>query len=247
MAAYDLVLQGLEYAKKGNVFKENTENAVRLFEKAIEVEPSYARAHAWRACSLSNLADWEEKPDPKLLMDAVESINLALELDPSEPEVHRIMGSIKLWRERDYELAKYHFEKAKELCPSDVFILSRYVNLLIYLGEFDNAFIELKRAMRLDPFSHDLLFGPEAICHYWLNNYDLAMQSISKIKIARTHLFYLSLILFKKNELSEASKKLKEAVAITDMDFQAFVNSEPYKDEKNIKKMIQDFHSIENY
>ena len=32
MAAYDLVLQGLEYAKKGNVFKENTENAVRLFE-----------------------------------------------------------------------------------------------------------------------------------------------------------------------------------------------------------------------
>ena len=180
-------------------------------------------------------------------MDAVESINLAHELDPSEPEVHRIMGSIKLWRERDYELAKYHFEKAKELCPSDVFILSRYVNLLIYLGEFDNAFIELKRAMRLDPFSHDLLFGPEAICHYWLDNYDLAMQSISKIKIARTHLFYLSLILFKKNELSEASKKLKEAVAITDMDFQAFVNSEPYKDEKNIKKLIQDFHSIENY
>ena len=75
-------------------------------------------------------------------------------------------------------------------------------------------------------------FGPEAICHYWLDNYDLAMQSVSKIKIARTHLFYLSLILFKKNELSEASKKLKEAVAITDMDFQAFVNSEPYKDEK---------------
>jgi len=138
-------------------------------------------------------------------------------------------------------------EKAKELCPSDVFILSRYVNLLIYLGEFDNAFSELKRAMRLDPFSHDLLFGPEAICHYWLDNYDLAMQSVSKIKIARTHLFYLSLILFKKNELSEASKKLKEAVAITDMDFQAFVNSEPYKDEENIKKLIQDFHSIENY
>ena len=174
MAAYDLVLQGLEYAKKGNVFKENTEKAVRLYEKAIEVEPSYARAHAWRACSLSNLADWEEKSDPKLLIDAFESINLALDLDPSEPEVHRIMGSIKLWRERDYELAKYHFEKAKELCPSDVFILSRYVNLLIYLGEFDKALVELNRAMRLDPFSHDLLFGPEAICHYWLNNFDLA-------------------------------------------------------------------------
>ena len=157
MAAYDLVLQGLEYAKKGNVFKENTEKAVKLFEQAIEIEPSYARAHAWRACSLSNLADWQELPDPQLSTKAMESINKAMELDSSEPEVHRIMGSIKLWRERDYALAKYHFEKAKELCPSDIFILSRYANLLIYLGEFEDAKNELRTAMRLDPFSHDLL------------------------------------------------------------------------------------------
>ena len=244
MAAYDLVLQGLEYAKKGNLFKENTENAVKLFEKAIEVEPSYARAHAWRACSLSNLADWEENPDPKLSMDAIESINLALELDPTEPEVHRIMGSIKLWRERNHELAKYHFEKAKELCPSDVFILSRYVNLMIYLGEFDNALKELMRAMRLDPFSHDLLFGPEAICYYWLGNYELAIQSFSKIKIARTHLFYCSLVYFKKGDFLQASEKLQEAIAITGFDIQTFVNSEPYKNDSNIITIKKDLNSI---
>ena len=56
MDSYDLVLQGLEYAKRGNVIKENTEKAVELFEKAIEAEPSYARAHAWRACTLGNFS-----------------------------------------------------------------------------------------------------------------------------------------------------------------------------------------------
>ena len=244
MVAYDLVLQGLEYAKRGSVFKENTENAIRLFEKAIDAEPSYARAHAWRACSLSNLADWQEAPDPKLSMEALKSINKAMELDPSEPEVHRIMGSIKLWRERDYEIAKYHFEKARELCPSDIFFLSRYANLLIYLGEFEKALDELRTAMRLDPFSHDLLFGPEAVCHYWLKNYDAALQSFSKIKIARDHLFYMALVLFKKNNQLKAFKKLNEAIAITGMDIQDFVNSEPYKNEIHLKKMKQDLKSI---
>ena len=83
MDSYDLVLQGLEYAKRGNVMKKNTERAVELFEKAIETEPSYARAHAWRACTLSNLADWQDNPDPELFKNAMDSANLALELDLS--------------------------------------------------------------------------------------------------------------------------------------------------------------------
>ena len=244
MDAYDLVLKGLEYAKKGNVIKENTENAVKLFEQAIEAEPSYARAHAWRACSLSNLADWEENPDPDMFASAIESVNLALELDPNEPEVHRIMGSIKLWFERDYDMGKYHFEKARELCPSDVFIICRYATMLIYFGEFEKALGELERAMRLDPFSHDLLFGAEALCHYWLGNYDKAITSFKKVKVLKAHLFYMALTYLKKEDKTMADQKLKEARAMTGMDIESFVKSEPYKDQEQIKALMVDLESI---
>ena len=244
MDAYDLILKGLEYAKKGNVIKENTENAVKLFEQAIEVEPSYARAHAWRACSLSNLADWEENPDPDMFASAIESVNLALELDPNEPEVHRIMGSIKLWFERDYDMGKYHFEKARELCPSDVFIICRYATMLIYFGEFEKALGELERAMRLDPFSHDLLFGAEALCHYWLGNYDKAITSFKKVKVLKAHLFYMALTYLKKEDKTMADQKLKEARAQTGMDIESFVKSEPYKDQEQIKALMVDLESI---
>ena len=244
MDAYDLILKGLEYAKKGNVIKENTENAVKLFEQAIEAEPSYARAHAWRACSLSNLADWEENPDPDMFASAIESANLALELDPNEPEVHRIMGSIKLWFERDYDMGKYHFEKARELCPSDVFIICRYATMLIYFGEFDKALSELTRAMRLDPFSHDLLFGAEALCHYWLGNYDKAITSFKKVKVLKAHLFYMALTYLKKEDKTMADQKLKEARAKTGMDIESFVKSEPYKDQEQIKALMVDLESI---
>ena len=244
MDAYDLILKGLEYAKKGNVIKENTENAVKLFEQAIEVEPSYARAHAWRACSLSNLADWEENPDPDMFASAIESANLALELDPNEPEVHRIMGSIKLWFERDYDMGKYHFEKARELCPSDVFIICRYATMLIYFGEFEKALGELERAMRLDPFSHDLLFGAEALCHYWLGNYDKAITSFKKVKVLKAHLFYMALTYLKKEDKTMADQKLKEARAQTGMDIESFVKSEPYKDQDRINALMVDLESI---
>ena len=244
MDSYDLVLQGLEYAKKGNVMKENTQKAVELFEKAIELEPSYARAHAWRACTLSNLADWEESPDPKIFENAFKSIQLALELDSNEPEVHRIMGALKLWHERDHEMARYHFEKARELCPSDVFIISRYAIMLIYFGEFDRALEELERAKRLDPFSHDLLFGPEAICHYWLDNPEVALQTFKKVKVKKNFLFYIALANKKSGNNDTASENLKEAYALTGMDNDSFVGSQPFKDQELTSKLKSELSNI---
>ena len=242
MGAYELVLKGLEYAKKGNVIKENTENAVKLFEQAIDADPSYARAHAWRACTLSNLADWEEDPDPELFKNAMESAHLALELDPNDPEAHRIMGSIKFYYENDCELGKFHFEKARELCPSDVYIISRYVIILIYVGEIEKALEELNRAMRLDPFSHDILFTQEGMCYYWLGDYDKAVDSFRKVKVLRQNLFYLAACYIKKGNSDMAIEKLKEAKAVTGQNSDIFVDSLPYQD----KDMINDLRNTLN-
>ena len=242
MGAYELVLKGLEYAKKGNVIKENTENAVKFFEQAIDADPSYARAHAWRACSLSNLADWEKDPDPSLFKNAMESAHLALELDPNDPEAHRIMGAIKIFMEKDYELGKFHFEKARELCPSDVYLISRYALMLIYIGDSEKALSELKRAMRLDPFSHDVLFSQEGMCYYWLEDYKKAVESFRKVKILRQNLFYLAACYIKMGDLDNGLEKLKEAESVTGQNSDTFVDSLPYEQ----KDMISDLRNTLN-
>ncbi|MEC7850055.1 MAG: adenylate/guanylate cyclase domain-containing protein [Candidatus Neomarinimicrobiota bacterium] len=242
MGAYELVLKGLEYAKKGNVIKENTENAVKFFEQAIDADPSYARAHAWRACSLSNLADWEKDPDPSLFKNAMESAHLALDLDPNDPEAHRIMGAIKIFMENDYELGKFHFEKARELCPSDVYLISRYALMLIYIGDSEKALSELKRAMRLDPFSHDVLFSQEGMCYYWLEDYKKAVESFRKVKILRQNLFYLAACYIKMGDLDNGLEKLKEAESVTGQNSDAFVDSLPYEQ----KDMISDLRNTLN-
>ena len=65
----------------------------------------------------------------------------AFEIDPDDPEAHRIMGAIKLVSE-DYEQALYHHERARELCPSDVYIIARYSSVLICFSEFEKALSE---------------------------------------------------------------------------------------------------------
>ena len=228
MGAYELVLKGLDYARKGNVIKENTENAVKFFEKAIDLDPNYARAHAWRACSLGNLADWETKPDPVLFKSAIASAYKALELDSNDPEAHRVMGAIKFFFEKDIELGVFHLEKAKELCPSDIYIISRYVLVLIYTGEIDKALNELNRAIRLDPFSHDILYVEEGMCYFWLEDYNKAIESFRKVKLMRQNLFYLSACYFKVNNFDKASEIMKEAEVVSDCDANTFIKSLPY-------------------
>jgi len=202
---------------------------VKYFEKTIEVDPSYARAHAWRACSLSNLEDWEGNPDPEIFKNAMDSAHLELELDPNDPEAHRIMGAIKISMEKDYNLGKFHFEKARNLCPSDVYLISRYALMLICVGNCENSLSELKRAMRLDPFSHDILFTQEGMCYYWLEDYSKAVESFRKVKIIRENLFYLAACYIKIGDNETGLDELKEEKAVSGQKVNAFADSLIYK------------------
>ena len=98
--------------------------------------------------------------------------------------------------------------------------------------------------MRLDPFSHDLLFGTEALCHYWLGNYDKAITSYKKVKVLKAHLFYMALAYLKKEDKEMAYQKLKEARAITGMDIESFVKSEPYKNKERLNTLMVNLESI---
>ena len=138
------------------------------------------------------------------------------------------MGSIKFFFEKEPELGIYHLQKATELCPSDIYIISRYVLFLIYTGDIEKALNELNRAIRLDPFSHDLLYAEQGICYYWLKDYSSAIESFRKVKLIRNNLFYLSACYFEKGEIEKGNELLKEAEATTGLSSDNFIDSQSY-------------------
>ena len=243
--AYDLVLQGLEYHRKSNVTLENAKKAVEFFDQAIEVDPNCARAHAWRACSLSNYVGW--RPDEygeDWLDQCADSVIRSLEIDKNDHEAHRIMGAISLVR-GDFELARHHQERAMELCPSDAYIMGKNAALLVYLGEPEKALEIVQHAMRINPFCPDDLFVDEGMCYFWLGKYSEAVNCFRKMKTPdRESVFYLTASLSKLGEGIKSAETLKQAFKMTDLNVEDFLLTQHYQNPELKQELREILESI---
>jgi adenylate cyclase len=247
MEAYDLVLQGLEFHRKSSVSAQNNKKALSLFTQATEVDPNYARAFAWKTCSLANNSEWfpNDMP-PNWMEDAFASVNRAMELDPDDPEAHRILGAIKLMFEGDMDKAIFHHKKAIEICPSDTFHLARYSVLLSYLGKPEEAMGQIKKALRINPFGSDLVFETQGVCGYLLKNYNEALSSFKNMQIeTRTSLFYAAACHNCLGQLEFAKNKLELAKTDSGMKIDKFVSTQLYQNEEISNELKKNLSSIE--
>ncbi len=110
--AYDFYLRGRTffYQERGGV-----ELARQMFARAIEIDPSYALAHAGVADAAAFLYMWYDK-DPAHLEQAEAASRRALELDPELAEAHAARGHV-LSLQRQYDEAEREFESAIRLDP----------------------------------------------------------------------------------------------------------------------------------
>ncbi|MBZ5516063.1 MAG: protein kinase [Acidobacteriia bacterium] len=109
--AYDFYLRGRQffYQLRRNSF----EYARQMFQRAIEIDPAYARAYAGIADCCSFLYMYAEATDANL-RGAEEASRRALELDPELAESHASRG-LALTLNKRYDEAEQEFENAIRL------------------------------------------------------------------------------------------------------------------------------------
>jgi adenylate cyclase len=154
-------VQAYEYYLRGRQFfyqlrRTSLQYARRMFDRAIEIDPNFARAHAGIADCCSFLYIYGDASKANLEA-ANTSSQRALELDPASAEAHTSRG-IALTLRGDYGEARREFDVALSLNPMLYEAHYFYARACLTEGKFEEAVSHYRDAWRVRPEDYQAIF-----------------------------------------------------------------------------------------
>ena len=182
--AYDLWLKGQYFWNKRTA--EGFRKAVAYFERAKEIDPTYAHAYVGLASCYALMGGYTMRPQTEFMPKARAAALRALELDEGLAEAHTAMALIVQNYELDWQTAEKEFRRAIELNPNYATAHHWYAEHLMWRGRFDEALRSSELARRLDPLSLIIAADHGAILYY-ARQYDSAIQQFRAVRELDPH------------------------------------------------------------
>jgi adenylate cyclase len=214
--AWELIFQAS--GLMNNHDKEDTAEACRLIEKALQIDEHYALAHTYLGWAYWMEAHdgWTDTPEKSLDL-ALEAARRAQAIDPDNGDVHPLLAVIHV-SNRDYDQAEEEIEKATSLGPNNSKAFSIAAVVANFCGNPAQAVTLMKQAMRLCPVHYAWYPGSLAEAYLLLGELDNA-ESACRTALAcdpdYTHAkVTLAVTLAKMGRLDEAHAAADDIVRI---------------------------------
>ena len=210
---YKAYLKGRYYAGKWT--NKDLWQAIRHFQEALDLDPTYAPAWAGiGACYeyLGSFASGADLSSADARIRAKAALARAVELDPTLREPHQALGRMKL-ADWDWEGGAREFQRAKDLDPT-------WQGGTVYLlktGRFDEAAAAQRWETEIDPLGYDtqLVLG---WTYFMAGRFDESIAQLKKViqldpGIHHAH-YELAWNYAKKGMYEEATAQCETALAI---------------------------------
>ena len=176
-------LQAYEYFQRGQIaliVRQQAENetARGMFRRAVELDPTFARAYAGLA--LTYAADYRNQwgtDGAGALQRAFELARTAHEINPDIRETYWVLGLVHLERRQHKEALEY-LETAIRLYPSFADAYALMGGIYAYIGQPEKALTQLRTAMRLSPDAGYLYFLILGRAYFGLDNLEQARLNL---------------------------------------------------------------------
>lgn len=171
--AYQLYLKGRYFFNKRS--PEEFQKCREYFQKAIDADPTYARAYSGLADYYGISAVFGDRPPNEIWPKHEALVMKALELDPDLAEAHNSLAGLKRNYYRDWQGAEAELKRAIELDPNYAEARVHYGSHLMITGRMDEALEQRRLAVDLDPLSASINMRL-AQTYYFARRYDEAVQ-----------------------------------------------------------------------
>jgi TolB-like protein/Flp pilus assembly protein TadD/tRNA A-37 threonylcarbamoyl transferase component Bud32 len=132
---------------------EGLRQAIERLERAVELDPQFAIAHAELADCYA-LLNWFVEPPPEGAWEkAKKAATRAVDSDPTLAEAHASLGFVRLHFDRDWPDAERELRTAILLKPSNQVAHRWYAYSLSAMGRHEEAYSEIEKARQISPQS----------------------------------------------------------------------------------------------
>jgi adenylate cyclase len=234
LAAYECVLAGKLLHHRS--VRADNEEALRMLDRAIALDPGYAHAHAWKACVLGQSFVYGWSADIEATKRTViEELTLALSLDENDSDVHRVLAAVNLSLLRDHDKALYHQERALALNPNDDLIVVQHGEVLTWIGQAEQGIEWIQKAMRLNPYHPERFWSHLGRAYFVARRYDEAIKAFQRISRAdHGHLAFLAACHAQLDDAAAAKGTAQQVLQrAPDFSIERFIATQHYKHEKD--------------
>jgi len=162
--------------------KQGTLNGIGLLNKALAIDPDFARAQSLlgKAYSIAWRFDWQAGVDDPLQLSIQHARN-AVELDPTDAVCEAELGFTLFWgRERERALMCYR--RALQMDPYSTTIAADIGMVYSYLNQIDLAIDVLEKSLRIDALNPDYRLWSLGDAYHSARDYESAMQALLKMR-----------------------------------------------------------------
>ncbi|NSY39144.1 adenylate/guanylate cyclase domain-containing protein [Leisingera sp. ANG59] len=179
LAAYECVLAAKVLHHRST--REDNEAAMKLIDRAVELDPEFAHAHAWRGCIRGQAWGYGWCDDTEeMLRLSMEAIQKAAAMDDNDADVHRLMAALAIIQD-NLSQAQYHQERALALNPNYDLVVVQMGELLTWQGRPEEGAEWIRKAMRLNPHFPVRFWSHLGKAHFTARLYQEALADFMRL------------------------------------------------------------------